>query len=120
MDCVLEERRLHKLMTTDRATLFELQRMRRNRLIDGAIAVTPSHLEFLGEDEPAEPEERTVEKRHSARASRSNDRPIGGIFVRAPASAIAGTLGTPKTLQDFSLGDGKSFDRHRDREISDR
>jgi hypothetical protein len=88
MDCVLEEQRLHKLMAKDRATLFELQRMRRNRLIDGAITVTPSHLEFLGEDEPAESVERTVAKRHPTPASRSNDEPIGGIFVRDTAPAI--------------------------------
>jgi hypothetical protein len=54
MDCVLEEQRLHRLMTRDRATLFELQRMRRNRLIDGAIAVVRSYRMFLGEDTPDE------------------------------------------------------------------
>jgi hypothetical protein len=55
MDCGLEEQRLHRLMTRDRATLFELQRMRRNRLIDGAIAVVRSYRVFLGEDAPDEP-----------------------------------------------------------------
>jgi hypothetical protein len=55
MDCVLEEMRLHRLMTRDRATLFELQRMRRNRLIDGAITVVRSYRDFLGAEAPDEP-----------------------------------------------------------------
>jgi hypothetical protein len=53
MDCVLEEMRLHRLMSKDRATLFQLQSMRRNRLIDGALGAPASYLTFLGEDEEA-------------------------------------------------------------------
>jgi hypothetical protein len=90
MDCVLEEQRLHKLMTKDRATLFELQRMRRNRLIDGAIAVTPSHLEFLGEEEPSEPEHRAAQKEGPVAAKASNDGRFEGILERNPAPPRSG------------------------------
>ena len=89
MDCVLEEQRLHKLMCKDRATLFELQRMRRNRLIDGAITVTTSYLDFLGEDVPAEPQDSAEPAEIKAPASPSNDGRIGLILERNPAAAPA-------------------------------
>lgn len=62
MDCVLEESRLNRLLTRDRATLFELQRMRRNRLIDGALTQAADYRTFLGEDEPAEETEPSAER----------------------------------------------------------
>jgi hypothetical protein len=54
MDCTVEEMRLHKMMRADRKTFFELQWMRRHRLIDGAIDVKTGYLDFLGDEEETE------------------------------------------------------------------
>jgi hypothetical protein len=99
MDCVLEEMRLHRLMSKDRATLFQLQSMRRNRLIDGALGAPASYLTFLGEDEEpansAEPDApaagRLREAPGAPHATPSNDGSIGDIRKRPPLPA-AGML----------------------------
>lgn len=94
MDCVLEAQRLHRLLSKDRATLIELQRMRRHRLIDGAIVVSGSYLDFL--EEPATPEEDLGQPPSTgddgaAPASGSGDGEIGEVRERtaAPAAATA-------------------------------
>jgi hypothetical protein len=93
MDCTLEEQRLHKLLTKDRSTLFELQRMRRNRLIDGAIGVVASYLEFLGEEEPAEPNESAEKALVETPATRSAHGGNAEILKRTSATEMARVLG---------------------------
>jgi hypothetical protein len=87
MDCLLEEQRLHKLMTKDRATLFELQRMRRNRLIDGAITMMASYREFMGEANAAEA--RTGQAGAEVPATASADGENRENFKRHPAPGPA-------------------------------
>ena len=96
MDCVLEEQRLHKLMCKDRSTLLELQRMRRNRQIDGAITVETSYLHFLREDEPVEPRQDAppIPAVVEAPPTRSAASENGEIFERILA---AGPLRFPGT-----------------------
>jgi hypothetical protein len=102
MDCVLEEMRLHRLMSKDRATLFQLQSMRRNRLIDGALGAPASYLTFLGDDEEpaasaepdAPPAPTTAPLREAPaapHATPSSDGSIGN-FRKRPALPATGML----------------------------
>jgi hypothetical protein len=84
MDCTLEERRLKKMQDQELQTLFLLQRMRRNRLIDGAIHTTKTYRDFVGEEPVAlvEPQEENTS------ATPSTDRTNSGSCERnsTPAS----------------------------------
>jgi hypothetical protein len=122
LDCSVRERRLNKLLKEQLETLFLLQKMRRNRLIDGVLHTSKTYRDFLGDERALEatpaPTEAVPQPQTEPPVTHSSDKPNGFRYKRDPApwpplheglgSDWATLPGTAPVMTDCSNGMGPS------------